>query len=243
MIHGKVFMNSNQQDSFCQSACTGSEKFYLFLCGIFLTSLIVGNLVGVTKFVNLGLGMIIPAGLLAYPITFLATDLICEIYGKERAQWIVWVGLFMNLFMLGLMSAGHFLPDASGISGAKSTFESVYSFMIANVIASMIAYFVAQSVDVRLFHFWKKLTRGRHLWIRNNFSTMASQILDTACILGILYSVDGLGDGVKSVRDLLPLMLSSYAFKSGFALLDTPFLYLGVAIYRRLSGTQSVSSS
>ena len=135
------------------------EKLFLFLSGIFLTSLVLANIIGTTKFVIV-FGLTVPAGVLAYPFTFLATDLICELYGKKRAQALVWVGFAMNFFMLGLMMLGHYLKDASGISGATSTFESVYEFMIGNVIASMIAYLIAQSVDVKLFHFWKNLTKG-----------------------------------------------------------------------------------
>ncbi len=205
------------------------EKIYLILSGIFLTSLLVGNLIGTTKFVVLPFGFIIPAGLLAYPITFIATDLVCEIYGKERATHLVWTGFLMNLFMLGLMFLGHYLPDASGISGASSVFEGVFNFMVANVIASMVAYLIAQHIDVKLFHFWKTLTKGKHLWLRNNGSTMLSQIVDTAAILSILYMVKGLGPDINSLPALWNLMLQSYLFKLVFALLDTPFIYLGVA--------------
>ena len=205
----------------------GREVFYSFLAGIFLTSLTLGNVVGITKFVDLG-WFVIPAGLLAYPFTFLATDLISELYGRRRAQSIVWVGFSMNFFMLFLMWFGHVLPDASGVSGAAATFDTVYAFMKPGVIASMIAYLVAQSVDVQLFHFWRNLTNGRHLWLRNNGSTMLSQIVDTILISTILYSSGGLGSAVDSIDKLIPLILSSYSFKLVFALLDTPLFYLGV---------------
>ena len=208
-----------------------SEVFYTFLAGIFLTSLTLGNVVGITKFVDLG-WFIIPAGLLAYPFTFLATDLISELYGRQRAQALVWVGFGMNCFMLFLMWFGNTLPDASGVSGATPTFEKVYAFMKPNVVASMIAYLVAQSVDVQLFHFWKTLTDGRHLWLRNNGSTMCSQIVDTLLISSILYASGGLGPEIDSVAKLVPLVLSSYAFKFVFALLDTPLFYLGVYALR-----------
>ncbi|HEX9728431.1 MAG TPA: queuosine precursor transporter [Gemmatimonadales bacterium] len=209
-----------------------SDAFSLLLSGIFLTSLTVGNIIGVTKFVDLGL-FVIPAGLLAYPITFLATDLMSEIYGRRRAQQLVWIGFVMNIFMLGLVALGHVLPDASGVSGAASTFDTVYDFMKPNVVASMIAYLVAQSLDVQAFHFWKRLTKGRHLWLRNNFSTIGSQLVDTMLILSILYASGGLGADIDSVAKLVPLMLSSYAFKVVFALLDTPFFYLGVYLLKR----------
>jgi len=203
------------------------EKLFLFLAGIFLTALVLGNIIGTTKFVNV-FGLTVPAGVLAYPFTFLATDLICELYGKKRAQTMVWIGFFMNFFMLFLMTLGHFLPDASGISGASSIFEEVYAFMVGNVIASMIAYLVAQTVDVHLFHFWKRLTKGKHLWLRNNASTVFSQLVDTISILTILYLADNLGPDVNTIGKLIALIFASYLFKFFFALFDTPLFYLGV---------------
>ena len=208
------------------------EKLYLMLSGIFIVSLCLGNVIGITKFVVVPIpyfeDLIIPAGLLAYPFTFLATDLICELYGKERAQHLVWTGFLLNIFILFLMWLGHILPDASGISGATSTFESVYAFMKPNVIASMVAYLIAQSIDVKLFHFWKKFTNGKHLWLRNLGSTLGSQIIDTVCILSILYYSNNLGPDVTNLTILAGLMFKSYVFKFLFALIDTPFFYLGV---------------
>jgi len=185
----------------------------------------------VTKFVDL-VWFTIPAGLLAYPVTFLATDLISELYGRRRAQLVVWVGFAMNFFMLSLMWAGHVLPDASGVSGAATTFDSVFNYMRPNVIASMTAYLIAQTVDVRVFHFWKRVTHGKHLWLRNNGSTIFSQIIDTVTILTILYLSGGLGAEISSVGALLVLIVDSYKFKFLFALLDTPLFYFGVYVLR-----------
>ncbi len=203
------------------------EKLFLLLSGIFITALVLGNIIGTTKFVNV-FGLTVPAGVLAYPFTFLATDLICELYGKNKAQTLVWTGFILNFFMLGLMTLGHLLPDASGVSGAASTFERVYEFMVANVIASMFAYLVAQTIDVHMFHFWKKLTKGKHLWLRNNASTTVSQLVDTISILTILYLADNLGPDINSVDKLIQLIFYSYLFKFFFALFDTPLFYLGV---------------
>ncbi len=213
------------------------EKLYLFLAGIFITALTLGNIVGVTKFVDLGF-VVVPAGLLAYPVTFLATDLISELYGKARAQAVVWTGFVMNFFMLALMWAGHSFPDASGVSGAASTFESVFDFMKPNVVASMIAYLIAQSFDVKAFHFWKNLTKGKHLWLRNIGSTTASQVIDTVTILSILYVSGGLGESVDSVGALIGLMWGSYLFKFTFALADTPFFYAGVYLLKDRIGEE-----
>jgi uncharacterized integral membrane protein (TIGR00697 family) len=225
------------------------DALFLTLAGVFLTSLILGNVIGTTKFVTLFsmefpnwlksitpsivlndsiYTMSVPVGVLAYPFTFLATDLISELFGRKKAQLVVWVGFFLNFFMLLLMSVGHWLPNTGGVSGGIQLFEGVYEFMVGNTIASMIAYLTAQTVDVRLFHFWKNLTGGKHLWLRNNASTMFSQLVDSTAILTILYLAGNLGDNVNSVATLIILILNSYLFKFFFALFDTPLFYLGV---------------
>lgn len=225
------------------------DALFLFLTGIFLTSLVLGNVIGTTKFVTIftlelpswlraltpdlvqdaGLyTMSVPAGVLAYPFTFLATDLISELFGRKKAQLVVWVGLFMNLFMLFIMSVGYWLPNSAGVSGGNNLFEGVYEFMILNTIASMVAYLTAQTVDVQLFHFWKEFTDGKHLWLRNNGSTMVSQMVDSITILTILYIAGNLGEDINTIGALFILIINSYLFKFFFALFDTPLFYIGV---------------
>ena len=192
--------------------------------------MIMGNIIGITKFVEI-FGLTIPIGTLAFPITFLATDLICELYGEKRAQNLVYVGFFMNFFMLGVMSLGNFLDDA-GVSGGTMIYDEVYGFMRAGVIASVIAYAVAQTVDVKMFHFWKRLTNGKHLWLRNNLSTTFSQLVDTIAILSINYMVGNFEGEINSLSALFSLILSMYTFKFFSALFDTPLFYLGVRLLK-----------
>lgn len=234
----------------------------LFLAGIFMTALVMGNIIGTTKFVTLftfqlpgwllplvpdmvrdgsRYAMVVPAGVIAYPVTFLATDLISELFGRRKAQMVVWVGFWMNLFMLAVMSVNHWLPNAAGISGGESLFDGVYRFMVGNTLASMFAYLTAQTIDVRLFHFWKRLTKGRHLWLRNNASTMVSQLVDTVAILGILYLAGNFGDSVTTVGALVVLIVNAYWFKLMAALLDTPLFYLGVRYLRQFDEDPSPS--
>ncbi len=229
------------------------DAIFLSLAGIFLTALVLGNVIGTTKFVKLftvhlpswlqaitpelvrqgdTYTMAVPAGVIAYPFTFLATDLISELFGRRKSQLVVWVGFWMNFFMLGLMTINHLLPDAAGVSGGKHLFDGVYEFMVGNVLASMVAYLTAQSIDVQLFHFWKRLTKGKHLWLRNNASTTVSQLVDSISILTILYLAGNLGSAVRSVWDLIVLIINSYLFKFFFALCDTPLFYLGVWLGR-----------
>ena len=227
------------------------DTLFLFLSGIFLTALVLGNVIGTTKFVTIftlelpswlqaitpelvrngsSYTMSVPAGVIAYPFTFLATDLVSELFGRKRAQMLVWVGFGMNVFMLLLMSINHWLPNSAGVSGGLDLFEGVYQFMVGNTIASMIAYLIAQSVDVRLYHFWKRLTKGKHLWLRNNASTTVSQLVDSTAIITILYLAGNLGDAITSVGAVIILIINSYIFKFFFALFDTPVMYLGVRL-------------
>jgi uncharacterized integral membrane protein (TIGR00697 family) len=229
------------------------DALFLTLSGIFLTSLVLGNVIGTTKFVTIfslelpawlealtpelvrsgsTYTMSVPAGVIAYPFTFLATDLISELFGRKRAQMLVWVGFGMNVFMLILMSVNHWLPNSAGVSGGLDLFEGVYQFMVGNTIASMIAYLIAQSVDVRMYHFWKRLTKGKHLWLRNNASTTVSQLVDSTAIITILYLAGNLGDAIDNVGAVIILILNSYLFKFFFALFDTPIMYLGVRLLR-----------
>jgi uncharacterized integral membrane protein (TIGR00697 family) len=229
------------------------DALFLTLSGIFLSALVLGNVIGTTKFVtifsielsgwmrslvpelirdNNTYTMSVPVGVIAYPFTFLATDLLSELYGRKKAQLVVWVGFWMNVFMLFLMTVNHWLPNTGGVSGGLDLFEGVYEFMIGNTIASMIAYLVAQTVDVRLFHFWKRLTRGKHLWLRNNASTTVSQLVDSTTILTILFIAGNLGEEIDTIGKLMILILNSYLFKFFFALFDTPLCYLGVKIFK-----------
>ena len=105
--------------------------------------------------------------------------------------------------------------------------ERLFLFL-SSIFASMFAYLVAQSVDVRLFHFWKNLTKGKYLWVRNNLSTVVSQLVDTTAILSVLYLANNLGGNIRTIGDLINLIIASYLFKFFIALFDTPLFYIGV---------------
>ncbi|MCB0279214.1 MAG: queuosine precursor transporter [Calditrichaeota bacterium] len=217
------------------------ERLFLMLSAIFLCSLVMANIIGVTKFFTI-FGLNIPVGIIPYPITFLATDLVCELYGKSRANYLVLTGFFMNIFLLIIMTAGYYAPvDQTWLNsvlqsnnpGAAATFDNVYGLMIRGTAASMIAYLTAQLIDVRLFHFWKDLTKGKHLWLRNNGSTMISQLVDTSAVTLIIFV------GVLPFSTILEYIFFGYIFKFFFALFDTPFFYLFVKLLKNKVGEES----
>ncbi|MEC7724825.1 MAG: queuosine precursor transporter [Planctomycetota bacterium] len=196
---------------------------FLLLAAVFLSSLVVCNLIA-NKFVSLDLGVHVfevSAGILPYPLTFLATDLLSELYGRRRANRVVWAGFAASLFALLAIWLGASLPALSFSPVDDATFNGVFANTWRVIGASMIAYLCAQFVDVRLFHFWKDLTKGKHLWLRNNASTVCSQLLDSALVVFVLFV------GKQSGEEMLSLILSAWLFKTLVALADTPLFYLG----------------
>jgi uncharacterized integral membrane protein (TIGR00697 family) len=197
------------------------DQFFLVLTGIFIASLVTCNLIA-NKFVTVDLGFkifIVSAGILPYPLTFLVTDLISELYGQKKANLVVFSGFVASLFvLLFLWLGGQFnaIPDSLV---NDSTYDSVFRNAWRLIGASMIAYLFAQFVDVRIFHFWKKLTDGKHLWLRNNGSTIASQLIDTTLVICILFV------GVWNADQILSAIIDGWVFKMLMALLDTPIIY------------------
>ena len=198
------------------------EQFYLILTGIFIASLVASNLI-FQKFFTwkfLGIDFELSVGIIAYPVTFLVTDLISELYGQKRANQVVVSGFFASVFttLLVLISANANAVEWSPID--NTTFTKVFGLTGPAFFASMVAYLTAQLIDVRIFHFWKRLTKGKHLWLGNNASTMFSQLVDTSVILVILCSA-----GVIEWERFYGLWMMGWLFKVLVALIDTPIIY------------------
>ncbi len=255
------------------------ERLLLLFAGVFLGAMAMLNILGITKFLVIApafefLGVawspvVIAVGVLPYPLTFLCTDFISEFYGQRCANWVVFVGLLVNLLVLGVLSLGARidgvdqpapfqvfleangdLEPARGEDGAelrdesgapvlrvpegaeitfteRALFERIALTTQMAVFASMIAYLAAQFVDVFMFHFWKRLTRGRHLWLRNNGSTLVSQLVDTTLVVAITFG-GSVADGTRTVGDLAAIVGWGYLFKVVVALVDTVPFYFGV---------------
>jgi len=223
------------------------EAVFLVLCGLFLGSMTMLNILGITRFLDLSFdifGLTVPmplaVGVLPYPLTFLCTDFISEIYGKRRANALVWVGLLVNVWLILVLWVGGMLPGfdspVPGPDGRLPVFFEVRKLTLGAVVASMVAYLTAQLVDVKLFHFWKDLTRGKHLWLRNNGSTLVSQLVDTVSVILITHFYAH-ALPIDHDRPLWPqlgiFIVTGYVFKMTAALLDTIPFYVGTAWMRR----------
>lgn len=250
------------------------EWVFLILAGLFLGTLAMLNILGITRFIVLGsigpevvdgpwslrLGEVndiskwtfaLAVGVLPYPLTFLCTDFISELYGRKRANQVVWVGFILNLWVMFILWAGGALPGfdrpevmtgmpplpewdaAKGVYPETGwTFFQLRTLAFGAVAASMFAYLVAQLVDVHVFHFWKRLTKGKHLWLRNNGSTLISQLVDTVAVILITHfyahALPGIDDN-DPWPGLMLFIATGYVFKMLCALADTVPFYLGAS--------------
>jgi uncharacterized integral membrane protein (TIGR00697 family) len=227
------------------------QRLFLILSGIFLGTLAMLNILGISRFLDLSfdvfgitIPMVVAIGVLPYPVTFICTDLISELYGEKKAHDMVWVGVLLNAWVIFLLWLGGVLPgfdlDPNGqplidAAGREPTFFEIRELAFGAVAASMIAYLAAQLCDVRLFHFWKRLTNGKHLWLRNNASTMVSQIVDTTAVILVTHFYAA-ALPVNADEPIWPQLMvfiaSGYVFKMLVAALDTGPIYLAVAYLR-----------
>lgn len=251
------------------------ERVFLVLAGLFLGSLTMLNILGISRFIVLfslspdevswnfewgkwgSIPFALAVGVLPYPVTFLCTDLISEFWGRRRANWVVTVGLLLNVWVVFILWLGGIMPqvptfdpttglpplenlsiaDGKLVDNDAFVFYRMRAITFGAVVASMIAYLAAQFCDVYLFHFWKKLTRGKHLWLRNNGSTLISQLVDTVAVILITHFYAHLlplpAEGTSLTRHLLTFIATGYVFKMLIALLDTLPLYWAVGFLKK----------
>jgi uncharacterized integral membrane protein (TIGR00697 family) len=208
------------------------ELLFSGFMALFVTLVVLTNTVGVKLF-TVG-GMTLPVSIVWYPLTFLVTDVVSEVYGARRARFLVIMGFCMSVLLLILSLIGIGLPVAS-VYPLQQDYENIFGPVWRLLFASMAAYLLAQLVDVQLFHFWKRLTHGRHLWLRNNGSTIISQFVDSLTVnLIFLYRNPTVFTG--TLGDLMGIIFGVYLVKVVIAALDTPLCYLGVWAARRVAG-------
>ena len=208
-----------------------ANNIYLILAALFIASLVASNLIfqkffywepfGIYKF-------IISVGILPYPITFLITDILSEIYGKKKANKVVIAGIFASFFSMLIILVADYVPAFADSKISDAEFSKVFGLSPVAVLASMLAYLFAQFLDIKIFHFWKNLTKGKHLWLRNNFSTFPSQFVDTFTVITLLSVF-----GVLSWNNFFTYLISGFLFKVIIAALDTPILYGIVFLFRK----------
>ena len=206
---------------------------YLLLAALFVASLVSCNLIFRKFFIwslpitGMDYAFEASVGLLPYPLTFLVTDLISEVFGKKRADDVVKGGLVASVFTLLIIYMAGAAPATAWSPVTDGQFDHVFGQTVLAVGASMSAYLIAQFLDVRIFHFWKHRTGGRMLWLRNNFSTIPSQFVDTVVVLLLLCAAGEIEWALFGA-----LVVNGFGFKVLVAAFDTPLVYAGSAMIR-----------
>jgi len=218
-----------------------ANRLYLMLSGIFIASLVSSNLIfqkffiwkpfeiltGFFPFLS-GYAFELSVGILPYPITFLVTDIISEIYGRKKANQVVLSGFIASMFIMAVVTIGDMATATDWSPIDDGTFHRVFGLFGPAVFASMSAYLLAQFIDIRMFHYWKQLTKGKHLWLRNNGSTIFSQLIDTCSVIMLLCFF-----GVLEWSKFWPLFINGFLFKVMIAAIDTPLFYLFSHLLRK----------
>lgn len=192
------------------------------LIALFVGGLVAANLMG-TKIADFGI-FIASVGILAFPITFLVTDIIAEVHGREKARSVVNAGILTLLFVLVITAIAVALPSA-----ARDFFPAEYTMVFSTTlrifVASLIAFSLSQHHDIWAFNYWGIKTGGKHLWLRNNLSTVVSQLIDTTVFMFIAFYGVTPHAGVAFITALI---IPYWIIKVVFAVCDTPLCYAGV---------------
>jgi uncharacterized integral membrane protein (TIGR00697 family) len=208
---------------------TYSEKIYIGLCILFSVLIVIGNLV-YQKFVSLHLLpfhiFTVSAGAVLYPLTFLITDLITEFYGKDKAQFCIRFAAITSILTALIIAFLDFLPSADWSKVNNADFHKIFGMYIV-AFGSIFACYVAQAIDIILYMWIRNLTKGKHLWLRNNGSITISLFVDTSVMIGLMTLF-----GVIPKEQMCKLIMNSYSYKLFFTVCSTPLFYLCVSLIR-----------
>ena len=224
---------ATQNSTSASSKIISGEGIKIGLIALFITGLLTAQLTAVKilelplSFLTPGMSAIVPAGVLAYAITFFASDCYAELYGKKSARMVVLIAFAMNILMIILIWISIRSPGSdAGVS--PELFATVLGPSANVVLASLAAYLVSQNLDIWAFDVLREKTDGGKLWLRNLGSTTLSQLVDTIIFItltfSILPSILGIGIGLPS-SVILQLILGQYFIKLLIALADTPLIY------------------
>ncbi|GIV60041.1 queuosine precursor transporter [Rhodocaloribacter litoris] len=224
------------------------QKLYVVCAAIFITALVIAEATAGKFFVAFDLPftvsifgqtfeqVIMTAGVLAFPITFIITDLLNEYYGKPGIRFVTYVGMVMIVFEFGLLQLAMAVPTADISPVPAEAFDTVFGATGRVIVGSITAYLLGQLADITLFHWLRRLTRGRHLWLRATGSTFGSQFIDTLVVLTIAFA------GQLSVQEILAVTLFNYAYKFVIAAGITPLIYAAHWLMDRYLGHETAEA-
>ena len=221
---------------------TRPQRVYVVCAAVFLTALVIAEATAGKFFTAFDLpvavrilgvefpSVVMTAGVIAFPVTFIVTDVMNEYFGKAGIRFVTFVGLAMVVFAFGLLQVALAVPTAPNSPVPDAAFAAVFGTTSRVIVASLIAYLVGQLVDISLFHWLRRLTDGRHLWLRATGSTLGSQFLDTFVVLAVAFA------GQLALGEIVAITLFNYGYKVVIAVAITPLVYAAHAAIDRYLG-------
>jgi hypothetical protein len=221
------------------------QKLFVVCSAVFLTALVVAEATASKFFTAFELPLpvmilgqeftrvIMTAGVLAFPITFIVTDVMNEYYGKKGIRFVTLVGMAMIIFEYLLLQLAMAVPADPISPVPQESFTQVFGSSQRIIFGSLIAYVIGQLADISLFHWIRKLTSGRHLWLRATGSTFGSQFLDTFIVLIVAFA------GRLSLAAIVAITIFNYAYKFIIAVAITPLIYLAHWVMDRYLGHET----
>jgi len=211
-----------------QDTVTGRYSiWFVLIVAIFITCLITANIVAV-KLVDIG-GMIVPAGIVIFPISYIVGDVLTEIYGYRRARRVIWLGFFCNLLAVIAIIIGQALPPA-GFWDAQAAYARILGYTPRLLVASFIAFLIGEFANSYVLSRMKVATKGRWLWMRTISSTIIGEGLDSVIFIFIAFW------GTSPENALLSAMVTQWLFKVAYETIVTPLTYVVINFIKRKEG-------
>jgi len=221
---------------------TRPQQVYVVCAGIFVTALVVAEATAGKFFQAFELpftyrlfgfetaSVVMTAGVLAFPVTFIVTDVMNEYFGPRGIRFVTLLGMVMVAFEFGLLQLALAVPATPDSPVPGEAFAVVFGTTGRVIVGSLTAYLVGQLVDISLFHWLRRRTAGRHLWLRATGSTLGSQFIDTFVVLMVAFA------GQIAFGEIVAITLFNYAYKLVIAVAITPLIYLGHWLIDRFLG-------
>jgi hypothetical protein len=201
------------------------QRAFVFLTALFVAALVTGDFIGGKFFVLAG--HTFSAGIIPFPLTFVLTDVVNEFYGKEGARRLTYAGLAAALFVWLVINLALSLPTSSASPISDSVFRGAFGTSSRLYVASLTAYLIGQLLDIAIFQNLRRLTGHRLLWLRSTGSTVLSQMVDSLSV-SFVFLV-----GTRPLEFIVTNAASNYVGKLIMAVLLTPLIYLGHAVFAR----------
>lgn len=224
---------------------TRPQKLFVVCAAVFLTALVVAEATASKFFTAFDLpftvsifgqeftSVIMTAGVIAFPITFIVTDLMNEYFGKKGIRFVTLIGMVMIVFEFVLLQIAMAVPTASISPVPDEAFNVVFGASGRVIFGSLVAYLIGQLADITLFHWLRGLTKGKHLWLRATGSTFGSQFLDTFIVLMVAFA------GQLSFQEIMAITLFNYGYKFIIAIVITPVIYAAHWMMDRYLGKEA----